>query len=673
MNILSDEQYPSEVQEYFRKEPYSVMVSHAIQMFHQSVKDVVNSGIYPNAQAMTTIGRALLTDDDGANGGGYSCLVPSSIQNALWEAYAGSANHLTRRKGEHTDPVTWQRQAQNKLYQALASGRPSIWNGMFEFPRTFAFEDEWSLLRQKLLESLHNALFVFYGSSDWKRVRPEVQIAEIAWTELSLKTRDEFEAFELMRGFRATNKSIPYAEEIWNYVDPFKYCFDGVTAAYMSERGGDAFQKIRVGSFGRAYDFNLSDAQKADLSRNKVKYGTFQAHQTSDGSLHPNQYVGVNADETDPEYDYAGNVAFSFTYKPLTASGTRTSDPVTIWLTTAPIHGPRRIQLYRAYFVLSIVEHAYGLKPSGPKRFPLSRKSDEKELKVWQQAKKAVATEEEWDWVPDIVDQCIDGDCLTCPWCGKRFEHAHTPSIKAAWACHLRDNSSACKSLCLKSLDFADEDISGFLTTPCHCGVEFASEQSKEIHLRAEDGLDCLLKENKLLSIMGEDLLATELKQMCRYCGTTVAKNVEKHYAAVKSRSCLIQHNADMLATGRIPYTPPTCRECKQTTASDADLTTHLMKATNRACFDAENEFREEHSQPMLELVLFWCQETVCAKDTKTVPDARRAAPEVVDKGPDFRFSTPNSAHMTTHYSWCHPGVEKPKPKDTKQQPQREI
>jgi len=114
------------------------------------------------------------------------------------------------------------------------------------------------LLRQKLLESLHNALFVFYGSSDWKRVRPEVQIAELAWTGLSLKSREEFETFELMRGFRATNKSIPYAEEIWNYVDPFKHCFDGVTAAYMAERGGDAFQKIRIGSFGRAYDFNLT-------------------------------------------------------------------------------------------------------------------------------------------------------------------------------------------------------------------------------------------------------------------------------------------------------------------------------------------------------------------------------------------------------------------------------
>jgi len=62
---------------------------------------------------------------------------------------------------------------------------------MFEFPRTFAFEDEWSLLRQRLLESLHNALFVFYGSSDWKRVRLEVQIAEMAWTGLSLKSREE--------------------------------------------------------------------------------------------------------------------------------------------------------------------------------------------------------------------------------------------------------------------------------------------------------------------------------------------------------------------------------------------------------------------------------------------------------------------------------------------------
>jgi len=38
-------------------------------MFHQSVKDVVNSVIYLNAQVMTTIGRAFLTDADGANGG----------------------------------------------------------------------------------------------------------------------------------------------------------------------------------------------------------------------------------------------------------------------------------------------------------------------------------------------------------------------------------------------------------------------------------------------------------------------------------------------------------------------------------------------------------------------------------------------------------------------------
>jgi len=49
--------------------------------------------------------------------------------------------------------------------------------------------------------------------------------------------------------------------------------------------------------------------------------------------------------------------------------------------------------------------------------------------------------------------------------------------------------------------------------------VEFASERSKETHLRAEDGLGCILEENKLLNIIGEDLLAIELMQMCRYCG----------------------------------------------------------------------------------------------------------------------------------------------------------
>jgi len=37
--------------------------------------------------------------------------------------------------------------------------------------------------------------------------------------------------------------------------------------------------------------------------------------------------------------------------------------------------------------------------------------------------------------------------------------------------------------------------------------------------LRAEDGLGCILEENKLLNIIGEDLLAIELMQMCRYCG----------------------------------------------------------------------------------------------------------------------------------------------------------
>jgi len=179
----------------------------------------------------------------------------------------------------------------NKLYKAINTMRPTLWNTLFEFETGFGFQDKWSMLRQKLLESFMLALFALYRACHFNRVKRELQIAQL-WTGHSLQTREEMESFVQLQKIKATNRSIPYTEEYQAMGDPFKHAFDGAHAYAVCEASG-AYHVSVGGMTGCQYRFTLSEGQQ-DIIRNlEVYYGTFQAYQTPDGSTYKYQYAGL--------------------------------------------------------------------------------------------------------------------------------------------------------------------------------------------------------------------------------------------------------------------------------------------------------------------------------------------------------------------------------------------
>jgi hypothetical protein len=53
---LATEGLPGPVREFFVQEPYKNLVDHAVQMFHPSVQNMVNSGEFPTMQRMRELG-----------------------------------------------------------------------------------------------------------------------------------------------------------------------------------------------------------------------------------------------------------------------------------------------------------------------------------------------------------------------------------------------------------------------------------------------------------------------------------------------------------------------------------------------------------------------------------------------------------------------------------------
>jgi len=78
----------------------------------------------------------------------------------------------------------------------MKAGKPSSWGILFEFDADFAYADQWSMMRQKLLESFQNALLVFYRSEDFKRIGTEIQVAQI-WTGFPLQSKEDVAQLEL--------------------------------------------------------------------------------------------------------------------------------------------------------------------------------------------------------------------------------------------------------------------------------------------------------------------------------------------------------------------------------------------------------------------------------------------------------------------------------------------
>jgi len=74
---LAEKDLPDEIQEYFRNEPYRILVEHAVNMTHSTVKETVNSGSMPTAEEMKHIGRVPASWADVCTGGGYRGLAES--------------------------------------------------------------------------------------------------------------------------------------------------------------------------------------------------------------------------------------------------------------------------------------------------------------------------------------------------------------------------------------------------------------------------------------------------------------------------------------------------------------------------------------------------------------------------------------------------------------------
>lgn len=119
---------PSQVQEYFKNEPYTVLVDHAITSTHASIKELVNAGQLPTTDVMATIGRRLTTTEDKQSAGWYLAWVAATATNGAI-TYGGSTNNFSSRiDDQHEDPDTWAAKPDNALYLALKSGRVGTWN-----------------------------------------------------------------------------------------------------------------------------------------------------------------------------------------------------------------------------------------------------------------------------------------------------------------------------------------------------------------------------------------------------------------------------------------------------------------------------------------------------------------------------------------------------------------
>ena len=211
---------------------------------HTSVIQAVIQGVVSSGMEMGLIGVFSNSWCEKQGGGGYSATVPPAEGSDICTSYGGSTHTFKRRlPNEHFRKTYRDKYLNNELYKVINTGRPTVWNTLFEFETGFRFQDKWSMLRQKLLESFMLALFALYHTRDFNRVKRELQIAQL-WTGHSLQTREEMETFVQLRKIEATNRSIPYAEEYQAIGDPFKHAFDGAHAYAVCEASGAYYVSV---------------------------------------------------------------------------------------------------------------------------------------------------------------------------------------------------------------------------------------------------------------------------------------------------------------------------------------------------------------------------------------------------------------------------------------------
>jgi hypothetical protein len=653
------------VREFWEKESSIALKEYACKMVHASVQAAINQRKMPNAQEMAHLGKEY-NDDEWSqkhNGGGYCAVVDAASALAL--CYFGSTNKFSRRlPKQHWDPLFRANYPQNELYKALSAGRKATWTSMFEFDEAFPWADEWSMLRQKLLEAFLNALFAIYRACDFKRTGPELQIAEL-WSGIPLRSRDDVEALEKTRGFVASNRSVAYAEETQSLYDPFKDVFKGATGKVLRSDVGKV-TCIRLRAERWKYTFALTEEQRDALQSANVEYGTFRAHQTADGTPHQYQYAGIVDGVEDPAFEDAESIAFSFTYRSRDVGGEPRGEAIEIWLNAASWRGVQTSVLTRALFALSLKEYAldtYRGTSAGPTRFPFPARESTKEAKVWHDSTLKATRQ----WVDENYAQHLRDDGLQCPWCRYMFRGGDAESLRITWLRHIRQGSAECFKELLRAIELDEEEIVKHVIA-CHCGRHVHSQFYLERHWRLQENRDCLEMENAYRAVNREPLLdITEDDMHCPYCGLERTMiDEKKHLSANIHAGCLAMYNMDQEAKNMPIFVPTRCRQCELPFRNEGELKRHLFSVSHQECLDAESAYRKTNGLEPLTIEMQYCQEPVCEQDYQKLTGERA---RTLQNKPGFRFSSHIASYMTEHYKQCHPSSARPKKADLLRNP----
>ena len=603
---------PKEYKRFFDDESFESLVQYALNYFESDVQAIVNSRVFPDADKMAQLG--FLPPDwlEEKSGGGYCGVVQPEPDSDMRLGYGGSTNKASRRIGsEHSNREHRQKEPRNPLYKAIDTGREFGFRLLYHVDFAFQTQDEFAPVRLKLLESLMLALFALYDSAHHTRVQWEVHLAQL-WSKVPLQSRDDFVALDQQRHMKATNKSIPYAEEARLFFDPYKRILEGCPTGLSNNL------QLYTGQNPYRYYFTLTTEQLNALTDdNFSKYGLLQVQQTADGTAHPHQYALDDDDAHIPEYEDAATYALSFTYPVRDSNGQRTGATREIWLQPRMSYTAARREssaLGRACFILSLKEHIPDSVPAvaGPNRFALPGTESTKDNKIWVN-KKVPPPKRDAFKRHDVLNaflkadsvKHIDNDTITCPWCGIAYIPGEGPygTLLSKWFYHVKKKLS-CKRAAMEAAGVTEDDEPDYAAVYCHCGEEFPFQKDRKKHMFSQKHKSCRDEENRILALLDQPLLV-----------------------------------------------PPTCRGCQQTFQAEDKLRVHLWKPKFATCLATEVAYRTANGLPALKSELQYCQQDVCGKyvEDKQVVDA-----------PGTRFSSAVFAHMALHYEMCHTGVKKP-------------
>lgn len=160
------------------------------------------------------------------NGGAYNGMNDYS-DGSLPTNYHGSTSIFAYRVAkQHMNSAYRAVHPRTPMYAEMKKATRTTWSTHVQCPPAYCFQDDWSPLRIKLLESCVMALLQLYSSAHFTRVKREISLATL-WSQENVACRADFEALEQKRGFKSLNVSIPYAEDTDTAFDRAKHLFEG--------------------------------------------------------------------------------------------------------------------------------------------------------------------------------------------------------------------------------------------------------------------------------------------------------------------------------------------------------------------------------------------------------------------------------------------------------------